>query len=146
VFVRTRDRLLAELEDSLVPHHVDLVNIDMAREQGRKAEVVPLMARSAEHTVTDLFSQAKHLFWDVEPLTIDPEKHSTFIIERILRFGLPEDVRVMLEQYSEATVRGVVTSSRRIDRKTANFWAIHLGIPREGIACFSTPLINNCFY
>ena len=30
VFVRTRDRLLAELEESLIPHHVDLVNIDTA--------------------------------------------------------------------------------------------------------------------
>jgi len=30
MFVRTRDRLLSELEESLVPHHVDLVNIDTA--------------------------------------------------------------------------------------------------------------------
>lgn len=30
VFVRTRDRLLSELEESLVPHHIDLVNIDTA--------------------------------------------------------------------------------------------------------------------
>lgn len=27
-FTRVRDRLLAELEESIIPHHVDLVNID----------------------------------------------------------------------------------------------------------------------
>ncbi|MDD2733770.1 MAG: nucleotidyltransferase domain-containing protein [Desulfuromonadaceae bacterium] len=30
LFVRTRDRLLSELEESVIPHHVDLVNIDTA--------------------------------------------------------------------------------------------------------------------
>lgn len=97
-------------------------------------------------TLTKHFSQANHLFWDVDPSTIDPDKHSTFIIERILRFGLPEDARAMLERYNHATIRAVVTHSRHIDRKTAAFWAIHLNIPREEIACFSTPLINSCFY
>lgn len=79
-------------------------------------------------------------------MALDPEKHRKFIIERILRFGLPEDVQAMQKQYSEATIRMVVTNSRHIDRKTASFWAIHLNIPREEIACFSTPLINSCFY
>lgn len=92
------------------------------------------------------FKQSKHLFWDVDPLTLDLEKHSTFIIERILRFGLPEDVMAMQKYYSDFAIRAVVSHSRHIDRKTASFWAIHLNIPREEIACFSTPLINSCFY
>ena len=29
VFAKTRDLLLSELEESMIPHHVDLVNIDM---------------------------------------------------------------------------------------------------------------------
>jgi predicted nucleotidyltransferase len=28
-FTKARDRLLSELEESVIPHHVDLVNIDM---------------------------------------------------------------------------------------------------------------------
>ena len=90
--------------------------------------------------------KARHLFWDVDPLTLDPDRHSSFIIERILHFGLPEDVRRMLQQYDDATIRSVVSHSRHIDRKTATFWALHLNIPREEITCFSTPLINSCFY
>jgi len=91
-------------------------------------------------------NHSPHLFWDVDPLKLDPVQHSSFIIERILRFGLPEDVIYMLEQYDNATIRSVVCHSRFIDRKTATFWALHLHIPREEISCFTTPSINDCFY
>lgn len=30
VFTKARDQILSELEESLIPHHVDLVNIDTA--------------------------------------------------------------------------------------------------------------------
>ncbi len=30
VFAKTRDHLLSEIEESMIPHHVDLVNIDTA--------------------------------------------------------------------------------------------------------------------
>ena len=104
------------------------------------------MTTSSINCFQDGNRQLKHLFWDVDPLTLDADKHSSFIIERILRFGLPEDVKTMLERYDETTIRSVVCHSRSIDRKTASFWALHLNIPREEIACFSTQLINDCFY
>lgn len=104
------------------------------------------MGTYSTKTFLDHFQQAKHLFWDVDPMGLDPDRHSKFIIERVLRFGLPEDVVAMQEQYSETKIRAVVIHSRHIDRKTASFWALHLDIPREEIACFSTPLINSCFY
>ena len=37
VFTKTRDRLLSELEESVIPHHVDLVNIDTAPSYFREA-------------------------------------------------------------------------------------------------------------
>ena len=94
----------------------------------------------------EYLGRSNHLFWDVDPLKLDPELHSNFIIERILRYGLPEDVKQMLEQFSDVVIRSVVCHSRNIDRKTASFWALHLKIPREEIRCFSMPLINGCFY
>ena len=104
------------------------------------------MATNLKRILHEGNNLSKHLFWDIDPLTLDVDKHSGFIIERILRFGLPEDVKAMLERYDNGTIRSVVCHSRNIDRKTASFWALHLNIPREEIACFSTQLINNCFY
>jgi predicted nucleotidyltransferase len=37
VFTRVRDHLLSELEESVIPHHVDLVNIDTASSNFRDA-------------------------------------------------------------------------------------------------------------
>ena len=90
-------------------------------------------------------SQAQHLFWDVDPWGIDPDRHASFIIERIVRFGLPADVRWMLGAYDDDTLSRVIRHSCRIDRKTASFWALHLNIPREEIRCFSMPLLTHCF-
>lgn len=104
------------------------------------------MATCSKNSFQEYLCRSQHLFWDVNPLALDPDQHSRFILERILRFGLPEDVRLMLEKYDVDTIRSVVCHSRRIDRKTASFWAVHLNIPREEIACFSTPLISSCFY
>ena len=83
----------------------------------------------------------KHLLWDVDPRTIDLQKHKKFIIERVLKFGTPMEVRWLLEKYTGADIIQVVKSSRNLDRKTANYWSIHYGIPREEIRCLNTPLI-----
>lgn len=104
------------------------------------------MAASSKTTFPWPDNHSAHLFWDVDPLSLDTELHVSFIIERILRYGLPEDVKKMLAIYDDATIRAVVCNSRKIDRKTASFWAVHFNIPREEIKCFSAQLINNCFY
>jgi hypothetical protein len=88
----------------------------------------------------------KHLLWDVDRETIDPQKHKKFIIERVLKFGTPKEVRWLLSKYVEADIIQVVKSSRNLDCKTANFWAVHFGIPLEEIRCLNMPLLQSCFY
>lgn len=104
------------------------------------------MAAGQNETIQRYVAGSAHLFWDVDPQKLDAEQHKTFIIERILRFGQPSDIQWLLAQYSDAAIRSVIQYSRNIDRKTAAFWAVHLNIPREEIACFSTPSITDCFY
>lgn len=79
------------------------------------------------------------LFWDVDPETLDLVAHRTFIIERILTMGRPIEIRWLLSTYTESEIRDVVCRSRRLDRRTANFWAIHLEIPLEEVRCFQNP-------
>ena len=50
-FIRLRDRLLSELEESVIPHHVDLVNIDSASVEFRAVameKVIVWKLKSAE--------------------------------------------------------------------------------------------------
>ena len=86
-----------------------------------------------------------YLFWDVDTPSLDPVKHKKFIIERVLRYGFPEDILLLLDIYDTNSIKETVCTSRNLDRKTANYWAIHFRIPREEIICFSIPSITPCF-
>jgi len=87
-----------------------------------------------------------YLFWDVEPAKLDVEQHKRFIIERVLKFGYPVDVNILLENYSGEEIAETVRLSRMLDRKTATYWALHYHIPESEIRCLNMPLINDCFY
>ena len=86
------------------------------------------------------------LFWDVDKTKLDKSIHKAFIIERVLQYGLPEDVLWLLNTYSEDDLIAVVKKSKNVDRKTANFWTIHLNINRDEVLCLNRPLIHKQFY
>lgn len=88
----------------------------------------------------------KSLFWDIDVEKVDFNKNRKFIIERILKYGLPEQVAWLLDNYTEKYIIEVVKISKNIDKKTANYWAIHFHIPKEEILCLKRPLMQDCFY
>ena len=71
------------------------------------------------------FRQA--LFWDVDPKTIDPDKHARYIIERILDFGEPEEVQWLFKRYPKEQIRGVMNQPRsQVDNKSRALWSLLL--------------------
>ena len=62
------------------------------------------------------------LFWDVDPKTIDPQKHAVYIIERILDFGRTEELQWMAQYYPKELIRKVVQTSRVLQRKSRALW------------------------
>ncbi len=86
------------------------------------------------------------LFWDVDPALLDLEKHFIFIIERILSLGRPKEIGWLLSIFPPGKIILVVKKSRKLSKKTANYWALHFGIPKEDVACFKRPLIIDSFY
>ena len=66
------------------------------------------------------------LFWDVDPKTIDPEKHAVYIIERILDFGNDDEVRWMWQYYPKELLKKVVRTSRVLQPKSRVFWDLML--------------------
>lgn len=74
-------------------------------------------------------------FWDIDFAKLDPKKHSTYVIERLLEFGDEKAVRWVLKEYSRDAVKSVVCHSRAISKKTANFWSLVLDIPERKIRC-----------
>ncbi len=64
----------------------------------------------------------RSLFWDVDPSTIDEEKHARYIIERILDFGTDKEARWMYQRYPHTIIRDVLNHSRVLIPKTRALW------------------------
>ena len=65
------------------------------------------------------------LFWDVDPKTIDPQKHARYVIERILDLGDDEEVSWMRQYYPAYTIKNVVMQPRSpLHHKTMALWSL----------------------
>lgn len=69
----------------------------------------------------------RSLFWDVDPKTIDPDKHARYIIERILDFGEADEVSWMFKHYPREKIKEVLHLPRsQVDRKSRSLWELVL--------------------
>ena len=62
------------------------------------------------------------LFWDVDPKTIDLEKHAQYIIERVLEFGTDKEVAWMWNYYQKSSISKTIKNSRVVSPYTKNLW------------------------
>ena len=79
----------------------------------------------------------KPLLWDVDAGRIDLSAHRRWLIERVLGFGRPEQVRWLLSTYDIKDIAETVRRSRSLDKRTANYWALHLNIPQKDVRCLN---------
>jgi len=63
------------------------------------------------------------LFWDVDPKTIDPQKHAKYIIERVLDFGYDSEIKWMWNYYPKELISDTVKNSRAIFSSTKGLWS-----------------------
>lgn len=67
------------------------------------------------------------LFWDTDPSRVDPEEHARYIIERIMDFGMDEEVRWMWKTYPREVMRRVLALPRvQVHPKSKVFWELML--------------------
>lgn len=83
----------------------------------------------------------KRLFWDVDFTKLDSKRDKQYLIERVLENGDDKAVAEILNNYSHKEISEVIVKSRRLSRKTANFWKIKLNI-FQPIKCLQTQSQN----
>jgi hypothetical protein len=76
-------------------------------------------------------------FWDVDAARLNVQRYRQFVIERILEFGDMPAIRWVRQTFGDEAIKNVVCRSRRLSRRTANFWRLILDIPKEQVACLS---------
>lgn len=66
------------------------------------------------------------LFWDTDVSKIDPQKHSKYIIERVLDLGRDDEVRWVWNNYDKKLIKEVVDNPRRLRPSTKALWNLVL--------------------
>jgi bacterioferritin (cytochrome b1) len=64
------------------------------------------------------------LFWDVDPNAIDPQKHSQYIIERVLELGDIPEVKWVTHYYPADLIMSTLNKSRVISDKSKTLWSM----------------------
>lgn len=80
----------------------------------------------------------KNLFWDVDLKDDEFQKNTFFIIGRILEYGDENDVRWMFKNFKRPQIKQVLSKKKDLSQKSANYWALILGLPKNKILCLKT--------
>jgi hypothetical protein len=80
-------------------------------------------------------SSIKKYFWDADFNTLDIQKHSSYLITRLLEYGDEKAILWMLNHISRKKIKTTVMESRELSPKSANFWGLLLNINKIKIRC-----------
>ena len=78
-------------------------------------------------------------FWDVEFNRINFQGRRIFVLKRILEYGDTKAVQWMQKNFRKVEIKDVLHRFRGFSRKSANFWAVILDIPKKDVLCLRKP-------
>ncbi len=78
------------------------------------------------------------LFWDIDPETLKVNKHSKFIIGRVLQYGNLEDWFELKNLYGLNFIVNTAQSIKDLDKKTASFLSVIGNVPINKFRCYTT--------
>ena len=85
----------------------------------------------------DFKTFSKHLFWDVEIDKLDIETDKSFIIQRVLEYGLLDDWKLIYSYYGLKKISTAVIKLRHLDQRSISFISLLAQIPKENFLCYS---------
>ncbi len=80
---------------------------------------------------------SKALFWDVDPQTIDPQKHASYIVERVLTRGTWDEFKILTSYYGMQKVGTIATQLRYIEKTAFSFCSTYFNIPKKKFRCYT---------
>ncbi len=79
------------------------------------------------------------LFWEIEVDEFDPISYPRYTIGRVLEWGDERAYAWLKEIFAEAEIKDVVLRERRLTRRSANFWSLVYGLPRDEVEALAAP-------
>ena len=82
----------------------------------------------------------KKYFWDTDFETINLDDSRVYILKKILEYGDDSAVHWMRDNFKIEEIKEVLRKYRGFSKKSANFWAFILGLPKKEVLCLNQPL------
>jgi len=79
-----------------------------------------------------------HLFWDVNKKSLDWGKNASFIIKRVLEYGLWSDWKIIDAHYGIEFIAEKAKHFRELEPKALNFIATLSHVPLTAFRCYTT--------
>lgn len=80
---------------------------------------------------------SKHLFWDTKYDDIDFDKHSSYVVSRVLEYGTLEDWKYIKDYYGLEKIVEISSRLRTLDKKALSFISAIGNIPKENFKCYT---------
>ncbi len=77
------------------------------------------------------------IFWDIDPKTLDIDKHARFIIERVVKKGSLEDWQYLKKLYSLTKIKEEAIQIRSLDNRTLAFLSNYFGEDKINFRCYN---------
>ena len=83
-----------------------------------------------------------HLFWDVRREDLDLDKHSEYIIERVLEYGLLKDWNLLRSYYGLFKIVEVTKEMRDLEPRALAYISAISKTPKEQFRCYAYRQLN----
>lgn len=87
-----------------------------------------------KYTISDF---SPHLFWDVNPMTLDLEKNKRLIVERVIQRGSRSDLAKLLAYYGRERVSEILKKIAWLNEKDMAFVHIYFDLPYSEMECYT---------
>jgi hypothetical protein len=91
-----------------------------------------------------LFS--RHLFWDVPKESVNLEKHSEFIIKRVLEYGLIDDWNFIKDYYGLQKIVDIAKKFRELEPRALSYLSVISKTPKEEFKCYNYQQLNQAYW
>jgi hypothetical protein len=87
--------------------------------------------------VVDISKLSPHLFWDVDIKSVSFEKHSHFIVQRIMNYGKIGDWNHIYKVLGIDKITEIAVEIRDLDEKALSFLVLLSGKKKEDFVCYT---------
>lgn len=79
-----------------------------------------------------------HLFWDVDREKLSLPQNKSFIIQRVLEYGVLNDWQLIKDKIGINEIADVAVELGNLDFKALSFISLVSGVPKEKFRCYTT--------